>query len=119
MNCIQDVPITSTAYLSFQVIDGNRSIPVAINIGKSPKETAKAVKAYRGVVFDDSFHVWKCVKQTTREEIAASIRRKQIRRTLLAVQSQCVFKDDLDVSDYWEIDWKATVEILNELEAMR
>lgn len=119
MNCIQDVPATSAAYLSFQSIDGDRSIPVAINLGKTPKETAKAIKAYRGVVFDDSFHVWRFVKQPTREEIAASIRRKQMRRTLLSVQSQCVFKDDLDVSDYWGIDWKATVDILKELEAMR
>lgn len=119
MICVQDVPICSTAYLAFRLLIDGAIVPLAIDLGATPKDTAKAVRAYGGAIFDDSFHVWRCVQMPTKSGIADSIRRKQPRRTLLSVQSAEVFKDDLDVNDYWVVDWASTVEILNELEAVR
>ena len=62
--------------------------------------------------------IFRMKKPLTADEIAAAINRRRPRKSLLAVQQDKTFPDDLNVNDYWQEDWPMTLAILKELDEL-
>jgi hypothetical protein len=117
MREIQDVPIGPLAVVSMKLIKDGRPCVLEIDYVDATSTANLVVKEFTrmsklGYILVE-FAVLRMSNHLTSEDIAASIRRKQPRRTLLAVQSQEVFADDIDVSEYWKTDVAATRELLS------
>ena len=124
MIAIQDVPIAGETYLCATFTRGEERIRLAIELEKTASASADAFRSkaaqmkrhgWIAIFSERDFLVLRTAKRPTKEEIAASIRRASPRRTLLAVANDTAMKDALNPADYWEIDWRRTRLVLEEL----